>query len=212
MILKPQTPYMLRNDGVICSCNNIHPYIVEHLNSNINIILKRLLNNKCLEWFYENTNSNNIKENIKQCIRIIGNTLYNNNGLSIKLKDISYLLNKYSIDLNGSENSIENMKEILYILNDKCNQEFCKIRTSGLKFREETDGIYFRISSIDFNWFPLIWKVIYDNRDNYSFVTIAPDGNARKNIRFPFYSINGISMKECPIEDFINLKGNPVIE
>ena len=71
------------------------------------------------------------------------------------------------------------------------------------------NGIYFRISSIDFNWFNLIWEIVYKNKDYISDVTIVADEQSGKKPKF--YNLNG-PVNKMPVKNFIWLKGNPIVE
>ena len=100
----------------------------------------------------------------------------------------------------------------LYALNNDVNQEFCRVRTSDIKYGGESNDIYFRISSIGFNWFNIIWKFVCNNYNFISTVTVAKDGRVRDYKLNDCYKINGIELNHIPTDDFLLLKGNPIIE
>ena len=99
-------------------------------------------------------------------------------------------------------------------LNDLTNQEFCRVRTSNFKVRFGGDNgeIYFRISSKDFNWFDLIWKVVMDNKNVIKNVTVVKDTQSLGGKEFNYYLVDGKKLDHLDVEEFLTLKGNPIIE
>ena len=99
-------------------------------------------------------------------------------------------------------------------LNDLTNQEFCRARTSNFKVKVGGDNgeIYFRISSKDFNWFDLIWKVVFEHRNSIKDVTVVKDTQSLGGKEFNYYTINGKPLSHIDTEEFLTLKGNPVLE
>jgi len=61
--LDPTTPYMLRNDGALIACGEVHPYIKPYYNegfaANYDYAVKHP---EMLQWFYENTLQEEVKE------------------------------------------------------------------------------------------------------------------------------------------------------
>lgn len=195
--LEKATPYMLRNDGELLECGDFHPYLKYWYDSYTKFDQYLF---RALIWFYKNTQ----KESTKRLIRIVLKYAINN--------DIYHQsdIDKHGIELidvyDAKEEEIESFVDSL---NDDVNQEFCRVRTSGIIFGGNSDDIYFRISSIGFNWFPLIWKTVYENKP--SSVTITKDDGTFGGGNKP-YRMSGIEMNHIPFEDFIMLSGNPVIE
>lgn len=205
--IKAATPYMLRNDGKLLSCGDIHPYIKYIIqDSDTNQIIDLFTSYpEHLKWFYNNTNKSVIKRDIIDFISMIINVNpYNfSNNLLSKLK-----LNYDANNMSGSQFDIEQLFEKL---NDETNQEFCRVRTSNMRYGGTDNSIYFRISSIGFNWFDLIWTVVYNNRNFIETVTICKDTQSLGG-SLTFYKHAGRIMSNIPIDDFINLPGNPVFE
>lgn len=104
---------------------------------------------------------------------------------------------------------------LLEKLNTLTNNEFCRARTSNYKvpYGGNNGQIYFRISSDNgFNWFDLIYNVVlqYENLD---YITIVKDAQAFKDVKdFDYYKIKGVEINQLPIEEFLTLQGNPIIE
>lgn len=173
------TPYMLRNDGELLRCGNIHPYILMSVKSSLETNVETLSDHlDFLDWFYENTLQNEVKE----------------------------LINKYK-ETNDSV--------LLEKLNTLTNNEFCRVRTSNYKvpYGGDNGQIYFRISSNNgFNWFNLIYDVImqYDNLD---YMTIMKDPQSFRDVKdSDYYKIKGIEINQLPIEEFLTLCGNLIVE
>jgi len=206
--LEIATPYMLRNDGELFKCGSMHPYIKYSYENNSKDELIKLLNDSSrqdfLLWFYENTNNKEVREYIETIINSVIRQ-----GL-VKISK-SYLSN---FNIGSNTNYTLNETELLEcynLLNEMCNQEFCKIRTSSLKFGGSSHDVYIRIGSTMFNWFDIIWNFVYNNRHFISSVTISTDPQSNgKSIEY--YSHNGKKMYLMPTEEFITLSGNPIIE
>jgi hypothetical protein len=186
-VLELDTPYMLRRDGKLISCKDIlmHPYI-EVLPARAKdkvAAYKFLLNNGALadyQWFLEHSQNDGIKPLLKSLIDQTINTL-----------ELDTVLNK---------------------LRYETNQEFCRVRTSGKFLGSSTNKeIYFRISSAGgFNWFNLIWQIVYDNKTLLSYVTVCTDEKSLGCDKF--YTYRGTELSRLPVEEFLTLPGNPVIE
>lgn len=206
--LHKATPYMLRNDGQVFECKGWHPYISNIYDSKEDN-LDSLINERLweLEWYYDNSLNNNVKENIK----ILVNTCCNKDINFEKDKD--ELFNKFNVDENTYVCRDDNeLYSILENLNNEMNQEFCKVRTSNVKFGGNSNDIYFRISSIGFNWFDLIWKFVMNNSKDISSVTISRDTRVRDFTQGECYKIKGKEINHMPTNEFLTLEGNPIIE
>ena len=181
--LEKTTPYMLRNDGALLMCGEIHPYIKMQYNQPFNVTLETLrMNSNFLDWFYTNSLNDEIKE------------------LSLKVKD----------ELDSNSDTLE---ADIILLNDLTNQEFCRVRTSNFKYKYGGDNgeIYFRISSEGFNWFDLIWNTVNRFKSQIKFVTIMKD-YAATGERFSYIHDDEHTFNKMPIDEFLTLSGNPVVE
>ena len=94
------------------------------------------------------------------------------------------------------------------LLNDLTNQEFCRVRTSNYKVKYGGDNgqIYFRISSVGFNWFDLIWNVVNKFSKDIKEVTVIKDKQTFGGKEFDYY------YNHLPTDEFLTLKGNSIIE
>ena len=207
IILQKSMPYMLRNDGELFECGKYHPYICNIYD--IKNDLESLVNERIdeLYWFFNHTNNKEIKEYIQVIIKSACD-------LQIEyINNIDYLYKIFKI--NNSIYCCADEKELYSILewtNAETNQEFCRVRTSNIKFGGNSEDIYFRISSIGFNWFPLIWNTVYKNKECITTITISRDGSARDFNQKECYKIKGLQIDHLPIEQFLMLTGNPILE
>lgn len=108
--------------------------------------------------------------------------------------------------------SVSNLSALHIAVSDALNQEFLRGRIGGLY--DTTVGskaIYFRTSSAGFDWFPLIWGYVYDNKDSFDAVTVMkdPEATGTENL---FYKHGGRAIKDMPVEEFITLPGRPVFD
>jgi predicted nucleotidyltransferase len=166
------TPYMLRNDGKLLECGELHPYIKMSNSTSYETNLKTLNNHlDFLDWFYNNTLNDETKELIEEFKK-------------------------------------EPSEELMNLLNDLTNQEFCRVRTSNYKVKYGGDNgqIYFRISSTGFNWFDLIWNIVFKYSKDIREVTVMKDKQTFGGKEFEYY------YDHMPVDEFLSLKGNPVIE
>ena len=225
MKLKNNTPYMIRNDGKVFEVKEIHPYIIYNLNDNFSEIIDNIVYShpEWLKRFYKNTLQETTRKKIIQCLQYLSNILLFNESNDDdgflwlgKLSYIQNLLKYFNITPQKisevTASTIITLKELFKELNNLTNQEFLRMRTGGEYWEEDSEEIYFRISSSDFNWFNIIWNLIYDNRNWIENITIESDKQAGKDIGKNFYIVNGKIINHLSVEEFLNLKGNPVIE
>lgn len=223
-MLKAQTPYMLRNDGQVFECKPVHPYIIYSIEDDFRVNLYDLIvtNNWILDWYYIHTNQIWVKEKILECIQYLADAF--NNDCEVDLfynfgickEDLNQYIAKYSIEPKKlshpiDQNYIKTCEALFNDLNDKCNQEFLRFRTSGMFYGGSGNGIYFRVSSVGFNWFNYIWEIVYNNRNWISDITIVADTQAGKKEPHLYYNLNG-PVNRMSADKFIQLKGNPIVE
>lgn len=191
------TPYMLDNKGNLLECRTMHPYIMSSFESEEEA-LKKLLKERfeSLLWFHENDN-----KDIKNYIEI----------LVTSCPEYGYTIPQNNI--KKSEYIIESEKDLfvfLTILNNETNQQFCRVSMSSLLFGGTSDEVCFRIGSEGFNWFPLIWQVVYDNKNFISNVTICKDQNVFG--KYVSCYLDGEAMEHIPVDEFLMRNGNSTIE
>lgn len=170
------TPYMLRKDGRLIRCGEIHPYIKMSQTASDETNLKTLEEHpEFLNWFESHVLDASTAQLIDEFEK--------------------------SIDINEKY-------ELMDLLNDITNQEFCRVRTSNYKVKYGGDNgeIYFRISSRGFNWFNLIWDIVNKYQKQIKNVTIVNDKQSTGGKEFDYY------YDHIPVDEFLTLKGSLVIE
>ena len=205
--LQKATPYMLRNDGTWLTCGLVHPYIKYIIQDTNARQIYDLLTGRPdhLKWFYDNTLNIRAKHDIETFVSALVSTDYFN----LPTDTIEFLKQTYPIKATTASKS--DIEAVFEKLNDDLNQEFCRVRTSNLRWAGDSNSIYFRISSIEFNWFDLIWKVVYENKNFISDVTICKDTQTFGGA-LTYYKHGNLIINELPVNDFITLSGKPVIE
>ena len=200
--LKKATPYMLRNDGELIDCSPMHPYI-NYITETDDESLYKLSRERLrsLKFLYENTKEKRTAENVQ--------------------KIVNYLIRERMIDSSNEDVfDITEDTEILFIdeiyklidsVNRDLNQEFLRMRTSNMLFGGRSNSVYFRISSVRFNWFDIIWNFVYRNKNFISDVSIVKD-TATFGGSFKPYVVSGKEIFEFPVDEFITLSGNPIVE
>ena len=227
MQLKERTPYMVRNDGKVFECGSIHPYILYHVTEAFVINMLDLLDAPWfLDWFLENSNQD-LKPLMKECLECLAGGVL---GVSSSAEAthrfgmdedlLKLFLNQVSLEIdlkpaaNVDDNYLVTCEALWEELNNRTNQEFLRVRMSD-KYRGGSGrDLYARVSSFDFNWFDIIWRLVYDNQTQLSSVTISADPQAGKKISTPdlVYVIDGQPVDHMDVQEFINLSGNPLIE
>lgn len=202
--LKSATPYMLRNDGKLLECGSVHPYVLYHIQDSLDKNIQHLVSHlDYLNWFYDNTNSVNIKEEIKSLVQSLVKSDY--------ITDFDADSISFNFDTDKYVTDKDSLEELLIEVNSLTNQEFCKVRTSNMRFGGSSGDIYFRISSVNFNWFDIIWNLVNNNKNFITSVTVCKDTQTFGG-RVEFYKVNGKILNQMPIDEFLTLSGNPVIE
>lgn len=199
--LDTTTPYMLRNDGALIACGQIHPYIFMYFDTDFNTNYTKLVQHpEFLIWFYENTLITETRQLIARLAALEKQ----------KFKTVSETLNLPEIT---SLETYDAVPQICEQLNLATNQEFCRVRTSNYKYKYGGDNgeIYFRISSTNFNWFDLIWNVVNQFKNQLKSVTVMKD-YAALGEQFAYYKVKDIIVNKLPVEEFLSLPGNPIIE
>lgn len=206
--LKLRCPYMLRNDGKLLECGNIHPYIKYVYSDTFYVSIDKLFNNNFanydfLTWFYTNSLSISFKDDVKLFLSSLVH-------LNLIYLNEDYLC-LFDIDYNNYVDNVEDVEMLFESLNDKSNNEFTRVRTSGLKLGGNNNSIYFRISSIGYNWFDKIWQLVYNNRNFITDVTICNDSQSDGK-QLIYYKHGNKIINQLSTEEFINLSDNPIIE
>lgn len=212
--IKPNTPYMLTREGKLLSIpNGVHPYLdPDGEEITIENLHKVLDEYSSLKWFYDNTRNKETKEDIKLLIEGIFFNQKQLQTLGWNEEFQNIYRKEFEIPSNyKNEYGLKDIINLANVLRHALNDEFCRVRTSNKYWAAGGNrDIYFRISSYGFNWFNIIWKICYENKNFISTVTIVEDKQTRGYERF--YNLSGEKTDHLPIDDFLNLSGNPIVE
>lgn len=152
-------------------------------------------------WYYTNTSSEDIKNKIRELMLFVWNdesTIIENN-----FPDDSY----FDVEDIEYERFISDYTDVAMGI----SQEFLPCRYGGEYFDDGEHGaIYFRVTSTNFNWFNIIWEFVYNNKNTINTITIERD-EARTGSH-EIYHHGRFKFDHLPIEEFIMLQGNPVVE
>ena len=188
--LRMAMPYMLRNDGALIECAPMHPYIMRAYEESD---IVRLLHEKdsgkvsALRWFREHTGNDDLKETI------------------------DVIFGYFGIESSGGyEASHDEILDFIRQASNLSNQEFLRLRTSSMLYGGTDSSLYARISSVDFNWYPLLFDLLSSNR-GIERITICKDSNTFGG-RFEAYSINGVKCDNLPADEFLCMTGTPIVE
>lgn len=192
--LQPGNPYMLRNDGELLTCDDVHPYIRYNHVSPDEALEGIISNPRSLKWFYDNTADPELKNNIE----IVVNS-------TPQLDNSDYDITDKTYKTHNRDEMVEFLEEVSVM----SNQEFLRLRMSDLLYGGITKDLYARISSLHFDWYPLLWNIVQEN--NVSDITVIKDSNTFGG-RFEPYKVKGQSIYRMPKDEFLTLSGNPVLE
>lgn len=126
------------------------------------------------------------------------------------LKSISKKIDSF---IDGSD--VGELEKLNKEVNDALNNEFLRARNGGMydSIGDNNGEMYFRISSTNgFNWFEIIWNFVYNHTATIKTVTICKDVESLGLSQDYYYSHNGKVFNRMPVEDFLMMKGNPVVE
>ena len=218
--LQRATPYMLRNDGKLLTCPvykigsssfKKHPYLIGQSEIDDSKEFYRMVvdafQNGTLLWIYKNINKNEVREKIRE---FVSYAIHNSS-----IKSLLDFVNPGDFDLTGNEKKLNkaDFKHLFQLIENELNEAFLRVRTSDMFYGGDSKDFYCRVSSCrGFNWFPLIWQLVYDNKNSISSVTVTTDPDSGKTEDAEVYSHNGVELDHLDVDEFINLSGNPVIE
>ena len=203
--LQIATPYMLRRDGVLLSCGIRHPYIKYLIDHDNRQQIKELfeLEPGWIIWFKHNTIDNMTKQLI---IDFLNGVSSNARYFEVAAGTIALFEDWDGIIYGGSGISVEETEKLFVQLNDRVNNEFCRVRTSKLYGIGDSKDIYFMVGSKDgFNWIPNIYNVVNKYKDFIKSVSIY--SNVQVFLEdLKVLCINDIDIRNLPIDEFLNLK------
>ena len=216
-MLKKDSAYMLTRSGELISTE---PYLIRHP------ILGYV---ECLDWdnaldasygdwlwCFKHVENPAIRKGIQA---LFWSFIY---GDKMSERDWSHFDDKQTViddfELEGAEFTEYDMDlgyEFVNAVQNALNQDFCQVRTSSpWGFQNTLDGcIYIRITSDGFNWFDLIWRLLLDNKNAYETVTVDKCEKGEFDPKsMAVYEIKGKRIDHMPIDEFLTLSDNPVLE
>jgi hypothetical protein len=168
-------------------------------------------------WFYNHTVNSDVKQAYIDLIAYYAKNEYGSvvTISSLEIPEIEKIKNFIQEHYTEIEKSIEkgnsSKKEILDVLVKESNQEFLRVRYGGTyKTVAGVREIYFRVSSIGFNWYNIIWEYVYTNKALIDYVTIVRDVASTGSSEY-YKGKNG-EYNNMPVDAFLTETGNPVIE
>ena len=180
------------------------------------------------EWLYDHTQFQSVKKLIEKFVaafaiyldpdikkenlvqEIVPTLLYQMNHIGYRVLSPEFIKRPplETIDLK----SLPFIQTLNQMVITELNQEFLRARYGGMYDSDSPGGeMYFRVSSVGFNWFPIIWNFVYKYRSQISSVTIVKDPEST-GLSGYYYKIDGEAVDNMPTEKFITVSGNPVID
>ena len=164
--LPATTPFMLRDDGVLLKCGDIHPYIFMSVKYSLNTNLKTLNNHlDFLEWFYKNTLQKDVKTLIDKYKQTKDdsllselNTLTNNEFCRVRTSNykVPYGGNNGQIYFRISSNNGFNWFDAIYNTVLKYdNLDYVTVVKDAQAFKGVRDFDYYKIGGKEINQMPI---------------------------------------------------------
>lgn len=156
------SPFMLRNDGQLLSCGEIHPYILMSVKSSLKTNIEALNNRPdFLDWFYNNTLQEDVKNLIKEFkennnpdILEKLNTLTNNEFCRVRTSNykIPYGGDNGQIYFRISSNNDFNWFDLIYnVLLQYDNLDYVTVVKDAQAFKDIKDFDYYKINGQEIN-------------------------------------------------------------
>ena len=215
--------YMIRDDGKEFPVT-VHIYG----NYDVNDVEETVF---ASEWLYGHTKNQETKDLI---VKFLSTWVYDNvpyaNGT---YEDLTQYLKKYwsgvkilspsfvkfispKIDEYTNNSEIdEDLSDLNKKVNDALNNEFLRARNGGMydSLHDNNGEMYFRVSSKSgFNWFDIIWNFVYKHKSIINSVTICKDVESLQLKNDYFYDHRGKEFNRMSVDDFLMMKGNPIVE
>jgi mRNA interferase YafQ len=161
-LINSSTPYMLRNDGELIECGSIHPYILMSVKSSLETNIKTLNNHiNFLDWFYDNTLQERVKNLITEYRETKDNTLLgelneltNNEFCRVRTSNykVAYGGDNGQIYFRISSNNGFNWFDLIYnVVLQYDNLDFVTILKDEQAFKDVKDFDYYKVKGKDVN-------------------------------------------------------------
>ena len=148
--------------------------------------------------------------------------------------DISQTLNAWNIYNNKQEvfndllvilkdSNLSNIEDIYNYYNEyednniaymQLNEDYTRVRIGGRYDNNSEDCIYFRISSVGYNWGDIIVNVVFNNFMNVKYITIERDtesANINKQANKIYKTKDGQSINHMLVKDFVYQEHIPLV-
>ena len=220
--MRRTSAYMIRNDGKEFPIT-IHVYG----NRDVRDVEETLF---ASEWLYSHTNSQETKDLVIEFLSAwVFEAVPFKNGVfedvkkylqdywsGVKVISLQFLKSvSKKIDDFMANSDVGDLEELNEKVNDALNNEFLRARNGGMydTVGDNVGEMYFRVSSTNgFNWFDIIWNFVYKHSNSIKAVTICKDTEALGLSEDYYYSHNGKVFNDMPVDDFLMMKGNPIVE
>lgn len=206
--------YMIRNDGKEFPVS-VHPYgSLDSVEETVSMS----------EWLYKHTNNASTKELIIELIATwawnyisftdikVTNSIINYlNSLPYKIISIDFI-KSLSEKLEDNDYVKDNIDELNKIVCEELNQEFLRVRIGGIydSIIGNKDA-YFRVSSLNFDWFNIIWNFVETHKNSIDTVTVVADEEATGKENY-YYKYKNEPVDRMPRDEFLTLSPAFVIE
>ncbi len=205
-----ENAYMIRNDGKSFQ-------MLQHIYGNKEEIEETL---QAAEWLYDTTNKPTTQSTILEFISSWGHSLNPEHDVidniieAIDSRPYRFLSKEFILRIESyirNTPPLDDVDALNIRVVDELNQEFLRARFGGMyNTQAGSREMVFRVSSVYFNWFNIIFKFVYERKHMISSVTVVKD---EESTGFDdVYSHKGKEMYRMPVDDFIMLPGNPVVE
>lgn len=192
--------WMIRNDGVAVPC-------IQHIYANTAEPDETLY---AAQWLYQNTRNEQNKFHCLQLIKSYGLTLGRNNFFNAILNDITakpyiFLTAPFirSIHTELEKATHGDVNTLSVAVEKNLNQEFLRARYGGLYHTDKQNkGMYFRISSENFNWYSHIYDFLKCRQDAIKTVTIVRDEESTGIADYFYTAPNGQLYDALPLSLF----------
>lgn len=213
--------WMIRNDGKEIPVT-VHPYATGY---GMEIDVEEVLGT--VEWLYTNTRYDSTRKNVIKLIALWWELLDpGRNNISVvsdyiesrpyKFVSVSFV-NKISSEAQSADiltTAIEDQLEsITELISTELNQEFLRARFGGMyNTSSSSREMVFRVSSVGFNWYNIIWQFVYDRKSFIKTVTIVRDAESTGAEDYVYTSRSGEPYNQMPIDYFLMESGRPIVE
>lgn len=215
MNLDQSNAFMIRNDGEIFNVRT-HPYG----NEDIEYVEETLA---AAEWLYKHTGKDSTKLLIVKFIKTWADSLdYINDKTAIDKiyhaideRPYKFLSREFVKALEtpiSATKAYDDLETVNKLVCMELNQEFLRARYGGMyNTIQGSREMVFRVSSVGFNWFDIIWKFVEENKSRIDYVTVCADEESTRREAY-YYNHNGTIFYRTPVDEFIMLSGNPIVE